>query len=121
MQPSKRKLESQLGGFFVLLAIVSILGALYCLAALARIQGISLHLSDSDLLLYTVWFIAAAVSSIAIVRCKKWGVYILSIATLIVTVANILQGSATWGGASLGAIVAFALLLSIRPIWGKFD
>jgi hypothetical protein len=121
MQPTKRKLDPQLAGFFVLLAFVSIFGALYCIAGLAEIQGISLQLSNADLVLYSAWFITATVSSLAILRCKKWGVYLLSITTLIVTIVNIAQGSATWGGASLGAIVVFALLLSIQPIWGTSD
>jgi len=121
MGPIERKRDPQVTALFIILAIVSALGAVYCAAVLSGIQSIPLHISSAELALYTAWFVVAIVSAVAILEWKKWGIYALGIATLIVTIVNIAQGSATWGGASLGVLIAFVLFVYLRPIWDEFE
>ncbi len=120
MRPVGHTRDSQLSAFFVLLAIVSVLEAMYGAAVLLHITTPP-QMADTELALYTGWFVAAVVSAIAIMQWKKWGVYTLALATLIVSIVTILQGTATLGGASLAALIILALIIYLPPIWNEFE
>ncbi len=98
--------------------VVAGLGLTYSVLTLARNNAPNaewLHL------LYTSWFILALVSAQAILYRLKAGVVVLAGSTLVVMIAELVSGTASIGGASLGLFVAFLIGVYIRPIWETFD
>jgi hypothetical protein len=97
----------------VLLAIISPLGLIYCLLGLAGGQS-SPVAGGSNLLLPTAWFGTSALSVFAMLRGRRWGAYLLGSATLLITLIDIASGTATWGGASLGLVIAVMIMAYLR-------
>lgn len=95
---------------------VCILGLVYCLLSLAADSS-----ANGRLVLYVSWFAVASASAEAILNWLKLGVYILVAATAIVTVVEVISGTATLGGASLGLLVAFVMVVYLRPEWSLYE
>ena len=94
----------------VLLAIISPLGLIYCLLGLVGGQS-SPVAGGSNLLLPTF---SSALSVFAMLRGRRWGAYLLGSATLLITLIDIASGTATWGGASLGLVIAVMIMAYLR-------
>ncbi|RMG69723.1 MAG: hypothetical protein D6711_18925 [Chloroflexi bacterium] len=112
------KFSSELRILLRLIQIVAAISLMFGIATLARDTA---SIADWMLLLYLTWFTLAIVSIEAIFRWLKVGVYTLILATLVVTLVEILTGRATIGGASLGILVAYIIIVYIRPLWGDFE
>lgn len=104
-----------------MLRLFQIVAAVSLMMGLATLARDTASIADWMLLLYLSWFTLAIVSIEAIFRYLKAGVYTLLLATLVVTLAEIIQGSATLGGASLGLLVIFIFTVYIRPMWSEFE
>jgi hypothetical protein len=120
MQPFERKRSPELSALLGMLEIVSILGLLYCLVMLADLLNAA-PVSTECLLVCMAWFAVSAISVYGILHWKKWGIYALGVATTVLTIINLVQRSATWGGASLGLLIGFIFAVYLRPIWRYFD
>ena len=120
MQPFERKRSPELSALLGMLEIISVLGALYCLVILADLQSAA-SVSTGCLLTCMAWFAVSAISVYGILHWKKWGIYALGVATTVLTIINLVQRSATWGGASLGLLIGFIFAAYLRPIWRSFD
>jgi hypothetical protein len=105
----KHHQNTELTSILTVFEVVSMLGLIYCLLVLAGLQ-IAQHMPVYQLLLYGGWFALSAVCVFAMLRQRKWGAYGLAIATLIVTVVDIRQGTATFGGACLGLVIAILIV-----------
>ena len=98
--------------------IIVAIGLFFSLVMLAK------NISPEELgrhLLYMSWFAVTFISIEAILNWIKLGVYALIAATVVVTILDLFIGAATFGGASLGLLVAFLLLVYVRPLWHQFD
>ncbi|MEL6308297.1 MAG: hypothetical protein AAFQ52_09150 [Chloroflexota bacterium] len=93
-----------------LLGVISLTGALYCLYLLLYF---GLLYPSSDFSLYMVWFTISWLSVIVMKQGDIWGAYALGIATVIVGIYDLVQGAATIGGATLGAIIFITLALYV--------
>lgn len=89
------------------LAVVSMLGFLYCINALLYDFT---NFSRESLLIYSVWFLVSIVSLYLMKHQDGWGAYVISVATILVGLYEILHGTASVGGAILAAWV---LLLAL--------
>jgi uncharacterized membrane protein (DUF2068 family) len=94
--------------FFEMIAFI---GLLFCLLALTH--GV-VGFAQEGLLLYTVWFAVATVGTYAMKRGDPWGAYCILLATIVVTVFDILTGKANIGGASLGVLVLVVVGIYLR-------
>jgi len=101
----KHNPNSELTSVLVVFEVISILGLVYCLLILAGLQS-SLTIPVYQLLLYCGWFAFSTICGFAMMHSRKWGAYGIAIATLIVTIVEIRQGAATFGGACLGLVIA---------------
>ncbi len=72
-------------------------------------------------LVYVSWFTVTLVSIEAILQWIKIGVYALVLMTIAITILDFLTGAATLGGASLGLLVVFIMLVYVRPVWHQFN
>ncbi|MFW5691805.1 MAG: hypothetical protein ACOCX3_00485 [Chloroflexota bacterium] len=118
MQRYVSKLTPELRVMLRLFQIVALLGLGHSIMTLA---GGTTSKVDWLQMLYTTWFALAVVSIEAILYQIRAGVITLVIATLAVAIAELLAGVATIGGASLGLLVFFIVVVYIRPIWKEFD
>ncbi len=98
--------------------IVALLGLGYSVATLAVAPAYN---ADWMTMLYTTWFALNLVSAEAILYRIKAGVVTLVISTAIIAIAEVLAGVASIGGASLGLLVAFIVIVYVRPLWEEFD
>jgi hypothetical protein len=115
---SNRKRSTELTAILAIFEVVSLLGLVYCLlVAVQNLQPMPIW----RLAFYGGWFAVSAVCVYAMLRWKKWGAYGLAVATLIVTVVDIARGFATWGGASLGLLIAVLIAAYLRPHWMDFE
>jgi hypothetical protein len=115
---NNRKRSTELTAILAIFEVVSLLGLVYCL--LAGLQNVQ-FMPAWRLLFYGGWFAVSAVCVYAMLHWKKWGAYGLAAATLVVTMVDIAQGYATWGGASLGLIIAVLVAAYLRPHWMHFE
>jgi hypothetical protein len=115
---NNRKRSTELTAILAIFEVVSLLGLVYCL--LVAIQNLQ-PMPAWRLAFYGGWFAVSAVCVYAMLRWRKWGAYSLAAATLIVTVVDIVQGFATWGGASLGLIITVLVAAYLRPHWMDFE
>jgi hypothetical protein len=97
--------------------IVAAIGLLYGLALLAG----DAPNANYRHIVYTLWFGVTVVSIEAILNWLKTGVYALVTMTVVVTLVDILEGVATLGGATLGLLVAFVIVVYLLPMWRQFD
>ncbi len=84
------------------LGAVSVVGFIYCAIILLHgsYEGVLLNAA-----VYALWFGVAYLCATSMLRGDAWGAYILVIATLSVTIYDIVSGLATVGGACLGGLV----------------
>lgn len=115
-----RNFNTELKAILAAFEVVSLLGLMYCLLALAGLQSTP-FIAAWKLAFYGGWFALSAICVYAMLHWKKWGAYGLATATLAVTLVDIWQGSATWGGACLGLLIAVLVAAYLRPHWGRFD
>jgi hypothetical protein len=115
-----RKRSAELTAILMIFEGVSLLGLVYCLLALTGVQSVQSML-PWRLALYAAWFAVSAVGVYAMLHWKRWGAYVLAIATFVITFMDIAQGYATWGGASLGLVVTALLVVYLYPHWMHFD
>lgn len=120
MPSLRRKRAPEFSALLSLMEVVSVLGVIYILLVLARQQSI-IPIQREILVLYGVWFLVSGVSVYGILKWKKWGVYALAASTAVVTVVDVLRGTASLGGASLGLVVVVVLAVYLRPIWEDFE
>ena len=117
---AERKRSTGFSAILLSLGIISVLGAIYCLLALTGVQSYHPTLSQWQLLFYGSWYVVCTISVVAILRWRRWGVYLVGAATLVVAGVNLLAGSVTVQAATLALIVATSLLIYLRPIWRHF-
>ncbi len=98
--------------------MVAAIGFLFGLATLA---GDTASDAEWRYLLYTTWFAVAVISLEAVIHRLKVGVYALVLATTTITIVDVISGEATLGGASLGILILYILLVYLRPSWTHFD
>ena len=98
--------------------MVALLGFGYSVATLAVAPAYN---ADWMYMLYTTWFALNLVSAQAILYEIRAGVVTLVISTAVIAIAELLAGVASVGGASLGLLVAFVVIVYVRPIWEEFD
>jgi Na+/H+ antiporter NhaA len=114
-QASERQHQPVLRVFLRMLQVGSVLGAIYTIALTAAREP------DWQWMLYASWFAIAAVSAEAILHWIKAGVYVLVLATLVVSFVELGAGTATLGGASLALLLLFVLVTYIYPEWDQYD
>lgn len=73
-----------------------------------------------ELIFYTAYFAVAAICAYAIYEWKRWGVYGLALASMVVVTVNIFRGTATLAGALFGLLLAAAMAFYIRASWRRF-
>ena len=117
---NNRQRSTELTAILAIFEVVSLLGLIYCLLVLVGIQSAQ-PMPAWRLAFYGGWFAVSAVCVYAMLHWKKWGAYGLAAATSIVTVLDIVKGSATWGGASLGLLIAVLIAAYLRPHWMDFE
>lgn len=102
MQYIKRHYDPILLASLNMLGIASLLGFLYCLIVL--LSGAS-GFAKTDVALYMVWF-GVSVLSVYVMRLGDiWGAYALGIATVAITIYDLVRGMASLEGAMLGILV----------------
>jgi len=100
--------------------VISLLGFVGCFLALADLQSIP-AMSQEALLFYGVCFGTSAVCVYGMLDWKRWGVYGLAAVTVVLSAANVFQGSATFQGAVVGLLLIVTFIASLRPAWRHFD
>jgi hypothetical protein len=111
MRNIKRRYEPNLLATLNILGIASLVGFLYCLTVL--LHG-TYYLDTTSIVLYMVWFCICWLSVTVMKRGDIFGAYALGIATIAVTIYDIVSGFATIGGALLGTIVILIIWDYIR-------
>ena len=102
MQNNNRRYNLDLLAILNMLGIASLLGFLYCLTVL--LHG-SFVFDQTSIVLYLLWFAVAYLSVSAMKHGDKWGAYALAVATVAITIYDLVNGFATIGGAMLGFTV----------------
>jgi hypothetical protein len=115
---NNRKRSTELTAILAIFEGVSLLGLVYCVLVAAQNTQ---PMPAWRLAFYGAWFAVSAVCVYAMIHWKKWGAYGLALATVVVTVVDIVQGFATWGGASLGLLIAVLVAAYLRPHWMDFE
>lgn len=113
-----RRIYPELRLIFRVMQAVAAVGLLWSLSDLLGHTGRG---AEWLTLLYATWFMLAVVCIEAILNWIRGGVYVLVIATLVVTLAEWSQGIASLGGASLAALLVLLLVAYVRPLWDQFD
>lgn len=113
MQQSRKVIlnDGILASILLLLLSISIVGLLYCLAGL--VFGFT-RIAPLDLLLYSGWFGISILAVYEMQRGYAEGAYRLGIATIMVTLFDLLRGKADTGGALLGLIILLIVLIYLR-------
>lgn len=111
MLTTNRRYDSNLLAILNMLGIASILGFLYCLTVL--LHG-SFNMEPSSIVLYMLWFVISFISVSLMKQGDHWGAYALGIATLAITIYDLVNGFATIGGAVLGITVMLIIIGFIR-------
>lgn len=103
---NEHKHESTLFTTLRLLEILALVGLIYCVFVLMVFNSTM----DASALILGGWFMTSAICLHLMRHNHRWGAYGLGIATLIVTVIDIINGQASLGGASVGVLILFVLL-----------
>jgi hypothetical protein len=102
MQYEKRRYDPILLALLNMLGVASLIGVIYCLYAL--LGGLE-SINKTDVALYLVWF-SVSVLSVYVMRMGDiWGAYALGIATVAITIYDLVRGMASVEGALLGILV----------------
>jgi hypothetical protein len=104
---NQKQQSSELTTMLLIVSIISLLELLYCIIALLNIQSAS-SIPTWRMLVYSAWFAISITCTFSMIRGKRWGVYLLAIATLLVTVVDIAV-HAPMEGLILGIFVIFLL------------
>lgn len=99
MQNNNRRYNLDLLALLNMLGIASLLGFLYCLTVL--LHGAFIF-DQTSVVLYLLWFAIAYLSVSAMKQNDRWGAYALALATVAITIYDLVNGFATIGGAMLG-------------------
>lgn len=94
-----------------ILEFVSLVGVIYCAVGLL-VEGFVVP--KASLALYGAWFILCVEATEAMVHGWNWGAALLGGATLLITIADILRGQATLGGAMLGTLILILIIAYFR-------
>lgn len=120
MESVGRQRGTALSITLVLLGAVCLMGVAYCALAAVGLQSHA-ALPTWQFLFYGAWLAIGAVCVHALLRWKKWGVVGLGVAALVMSLVNLIQGSVTLQGISLGVVVIVVLVATLRPAWHHFD
>ena len=115
----ERKHDPTVQSILLLIGAVSALGLAYSLLVLAGYQTTSE--TGSQWAVYGLWFATSIACIAGILHWKRWGVYGFAVATVGISVYNVVRGTATLGGASMALLVTFALFSALYPYRGEFD
>lgn len=107
MQRRKPYLDPILLAVLNLLGVISLLGFIYCLVVL--LYGNS-SLGSTDVTLFLVWFAISLLSVLMLREGDIWGAYAIGVATLTIAIYELVNGTATWGGALLGGLVMLIVI-----------
>lgn len=118
MRSSKSILAPEFRALLRLIQIVAVFGMAYSVATLVRETTPNVAWLAK---LYLAWFALSFISAQAIVARIKAGAVTLVLSTIVVMIAEIITGVATIGGASLGGLVIFVVVVYVRPAWEAFD
>jgi len=94
-----------------LLEFVSFVGVLYC--AMGLMMG-GFVINEASLALYGAWFILCVEATEAMVQGWRWGAGLLGGVTLFITIVDLMRGSATLGGATLGLLILILIIAYLR-------
>jgi hypothetical protein len=111
MQYLKRHYDPNLLAIINMLGAASLMGFLYCLAVL--LHGVS-GFAITDITLYMLWFAISLLSVYVMKKGDIWAAYALVIATVAISIYDLARGTATIGGATLGATVMLTAFTYIR-------
>ena len=111
MRNLNRHYDPNLLAIMNLLGAASLMGFLYCLFVL--LHG-GFMLDPSAVFLYLLWFAISFISVHLMKRGDVWGAYALGIATLALSIYEIVRGTASIGGAALAAFVMLLLISYIK-------
>jgi hypothetical protein len=100
------------------LQIVALAGLVIGIVTLAKATA---PYAEWRLMLYISWFAIAVISAEAILYWLKAGVHALLGMTLLVTLIELVSGSASLGGASLGLLMIVILVGYLYPLRNQFD
>lgn len=108
MQTVKRYDDPLLLALLNLLGFISTMGFLLCVIVLLHGQP---NFGHSGVTIYAVWFAISVLSVYVMRQGDIWGAYALGIATIAITLYDIVNGVATLGGAILGILVIMILIM----------
>jgi len=94
-----------------ILEFVSLVGVIYCAVGLL-VEGFVVP--RVSLALYGAWFILCVEATEAMIQGWYWGVALLGGSTLFITVADLIRGEATLGGAMLGILILILIVAYLR-------
>jgi hypothetical protein len=120
MTSAERKRNVVLAALLGTLELISLLGFIGCLLALIDLQCIP-SIPEGMLLFYGVCFGVCAICVYGMLDWKRWGVYGLGLLAIMLSMVNVLQGTATFQSAVVGVLLAVTFLASLRPAWPHFD
>ncbi len=120
MTSAERKRNVVLAALLGTLELISLLGFIGCLLALADLQSMP-SIPQGMLLFYGACFGVCAICVYGMLDWKRWGVYGFGLLIVALSMINVLQGTATFQSAVVGVVLAVAFLASLRPAWPHFD
>lgn len=105
----------------VLFATTYIVGALYLLLGWAGAQSLPPDWHHGSLSLYACMFLFGAISSIAALRWKRWGVLGLALTWLVTAVLNlVLVRKSDIAATTLALLLVVAFAVQVRRSWRSF-
>jgi len=94
-----------------ILEFIALVGVIYCAVGLL-VDGFVVP--RASLALYGAWFILCVEATEAMIHGWNWGAGLLGGSTLFITVADIIRGEATLGGAMLGTLIVILIIAYLR-------
>jgi hypothetical protein len=111
MEYNERHYDPTVLSMVNMLGIASFIGLLYCVIALLSDYP---SIDKFDAALYMVWFGIGMLSVSVMRRGDIRGAYALEIATVAITIYDLVRGMATLGGALLGILVMLIIYSYIK-------
>jgi hypothetical protein len=115
---ARTQLDPQLRVLLRFFQMIALMGILIGLATLTRSTTPKV---DTLQTLYLTWFTLSFVSVQAILYKIRAGVIVLVVSTAVVTLVELMAGVASIGGATLGSLVVFMIVVYVQPVWEEFD
>lgn len=94
-----------------ILEFIALVGVIYCSVGLL-VDGFVIP--KASLILYGAWFILSVEATEAMIHGWYWGAALLGGSTLLITIADIVRGEATLGGAMLGILILVLIVAYVR-------